>query len=88
MPPKQAPVDPTPVAVAEPEIVIEVCDSKWMTVKEDEYSDICVCDESEVLSKFQGFMKIDMASADNMRAQILEEYLLHTIMYLLFSMMR
>ena len=85
MPPKQAPIDPVQAAAPEPEVIIEVCDSKWLTMKEDEYADICICEDADIESKFQGFVKIDIASTDNMRAQILEEYLLHTIMYVLSS---
>jgi hypothetical protein len=82
MPPKQAPIiDPVPAIEPETEVVVEVFDSKWLTVKEDEYADICCCENADIESKFQGFIKIDIVGADNMRAQILEEYLLHAIMY-------
>lgn len=80
MPPKKSVVEEAPTI--EPETAPEPeaeANGKWIKIKEDMYAELCDADSETSTRIFGDMFQID-AGPENMRANILSEFLVHTFM--------
>ena len=77
MPPK--PVVDAPVPTEEEITVVDRFDGKWISMDENQYTDVSGCDDDDLSTRLGDLISID-GKAGNLRLQILIEFLFHIVM--------